>query len=234
MTDNDDAKKPGSALRYFVRVSLIFVFFLTILFVASGSIDWINAWVFAILSVSFAAVNSAVLLKYNPGLLVSRAQLLQKETKTFDRVFILLYIPVSILMYVVIGLDHRFGWSSMPVWLNLAGVALFIPACVLLSWSMAVNQHFETTVLIRMDGRQRVVSSGPYRLVRHPGYLAVLICAASYPLILGSWAGFAPTSLFFALFIVRAALEDRALRQELPGYQQYTATTKARLLPWVW
>ncbi|UCD56521.1 MAG: isoprenylcysteine carboxylmethyltransferase family protein, partial [Candidatus Hydrogenedentota bacterium] len=135
---------------------------------------------------------------------------------------------------VVIGLDRRFGWSSMPVWLNLAGVALFIPACALLSWAMAVNQHFETTVLIRMDGRQRVVSSGPYRLVRHPGYLAALICAVSYPLILGSWAGFAPTSLFFPLFIVRTALEDRALCRELPGYQQYTATTRARLLPRVW
>jgi protein-S-isoprenylcysteine O-methyltransferase Ste14 len=234
MTDNDGAKKPGSAFRYVVRTSLFIVFCLAILFIASGSIDWVNAWVLAILLLSFAAVNSAVLLKYNPGLLASRAQLLQKDTKTFDRVFIPLYIPVIILMYVVIGLDHRFVWSSMPVWLSFAGVALFIPACALLSWAMAANKHFETTVLIRTDGRQRVISSGPYRLVRHPGYLAALICAVSYPLILGSWAGFAPVFLFFPLFIVRTALEDRALRQELPGYQQYTATTKARLLPRVW
>jgi protein-S-isoprenylcysteine O-methyltransferase Ste14 len=234
MTDNDDDKKPGTAFRYFVRASLLIGIYLTILFIASGSIDWVNAWVLAILLVSFVAVNSAVLFKYNPGLLVSRQQLLQKETKAFDRVFIPLFILVTILMYIVIGLDHRLGWSSMPVWLNLAGVALFIPGCVLLSWSMTVNQHFETTVLIRMDGRQRVASAGPYRLVRHPGYLAALICAVSYPLILGSWAGFAPVFLFFPLFIVRTALEDRALRQELPGYQQYTATTKARLLPRVW
>ena len=234
MADKDNAKRPGFAYGSIVRDYLVTVLVLALLFVAAGSIDWVNGWVFAILSVSYIAVNSAVLLKYNPGLLASREQVLQEETKTFDRVFVILFLPITVVVYVVIGLDHRFGWSSMPAWLNLAGAALFIPASAFGSWAMAVNRHFETTVLIRTDGRQRVVCSGPYRLVRHPGYLAALVAYAAIPLILGSWAGLAATSLFFALFIVRTALEDRALRQELPGYQQYAATTKARLLPGVW
>lgn len=231
---NDNVKSAGSASRYIAQTSLAIIFYLAVLFIAAGSIGWINGWVFTILTISYFVVNSAVLRKYNPGLLISRGQVLQRETKTFDRVFVLLYIPITILIYIVIGLDHRFGWSVMPVWLNFAGVALFIIACAFGTWAMAVNQHFEATVLIQTDGSQQVVSSGPYQLVRHPGYLAALIGGVVAPIILGSWAGFAATSLYFALFIVRTALEDRALRQELPGYEQYAATTKARLLPKVW
>ena len=234
MTDQDNAKRPGFACHSLIRDLGMTVLVLALLFIVGGSIRWVNLWVFALLTVSYLGVNSAVLYKYNPGLLVARGRILQKDTKPFDRFFVLIVIPLTVITYLVMALDHRWGWSSMPVWLNLAGVALFIPAGVLGLWAMAVNRHFEFTVRIRTDGSQQVVSSGPYRFVRHPGYLAGLISGASYPLILGSWVGFAPTSLYFALFIVRTALEDRALRQELPGYQQYAATTKARLLPGVW
>jgi hypothetical protein len=101
-------------------------------------------------------------------------------------------------------------------------------------WALAKNPHFEFTVKIRADSSQKVVSSGPYRLVRHPGYLASIIGAVSYPLIVGSWAAYGPASLYAAVFVARTALEDRALRAELPGYKQYAAITKSRLLPGVW
>ena len=122
----------------------------------------------------------------------------------------------------------------MPLGVEVAGVAIFVLACVLLSWAMAVNRHFETTVIVRRDGTQGVCTSGPYRIVRHPGYTAAIAGAAGYPLILGSWWALAVIGPYAALFVVRTFLEDRALQEELPGYREYAASTRYRLLPAVW
>jgi protein-S-isoprenylcysteine O-methyltransferase Ste14 len=97
---------------------------------------------------------------------------------------------------------------------------------------MAVNPHFETTVLIKED--HQVCTSGPYRIVRHPGYAAEIIGAPSYPLILGSWWALALVGALVFSFVIRPALEDRALQKELRGYKEYTEITRYRLIPFVW
>jgi protein-S-isoprenylcysteine O-methyltransferase Ste14 len=133
------------------------------------------------------------------------------------------------------GLDAvRFGWSSMPLWIIAVGVALYGASCAFGSWAMAVNRHFESTVLVRTDGSQTVCSSGPYRIVRHPGYTAGVAGSLSYPCILGSWWAFVPVGVLVLLFIARTALEDLTLRRELPGYREYAAHTRERLVPFVW
>ena len=234
MTTEGDATGTGPVIAYIRQTVPVTTLYLAGLFFAAGDAAWPAGWVFAGLTVAYLVANPVALRRWNPSLLAERGQVLRKETKPFDRVFVFLYLPITALIYVAMGLDHRFGWSAMPLWLIFVGVGLFVLSCPVGLWAMCVNPHFEFTAVIRADGSQRVVSSGPYRWVRHPGYLAALISAASFPLILGSWVGLAATALFFALFITRTALEDSALRRELPGYGDYAATTKARLLPGVW
>jgi protein-S-isoprenylcysteine O-methyltransferase Ste14 len=99
---------------------------------------------------------------------------------------------------------------------------------------MAVNEHFETTVRIQHDRDHQVCNKGPYRFVRHPGYSGFLISSLAGPLVLGSWYALIPTAVVMILFVIRTALEDRTLRLELPGYEEYAQKTKYRLVPKVW
>jgi protein-S-isoprenylcysteine O-methyltransferase Ste14 len=99
---------------------------------------------------------------------------------------------------------------------------------------MAVNPYFELSVRIQDDRDHRVIKSGPYRIVRHPGYAAQALSLVATPLILGSWWGLVPAAVLVVVLMIRTALEDRTLRNELPGYAEYTEQTRYRLLPHVW
>jgi protein-S-isoprenylcysteine O-methyltransferase Ste14 len=208
---------------------------LVVLLFSAGTVGWINAWLCAGLGLGFQAVNTAVLARFNPELLNKRGRLIQRDTKSFDKVFVAVYMPLALSSSVVAGIDAvRFGWSSMPLWLVVAGVALYLLSCALGSWAMATNRHFESTVLVKTDGSQRVCTSGPYQFIRHPGYSAGVVGSLSYPCILGSWWAFVPVGLLVLLFIARTALEDETLKTELPGYREYATRTRHRLMPFVW
>jgi len=208
-------------------------FHLGVLLIAAGTIGWLNAWVSAGLNLLYQAVNTIVLLRFNPALLNKRGRLFLKTTKTYEKIFVALWIPLGIMVSVVAGLDAgRYGWSRMPWALNLLGGGVYVLAVSLGLWAEAVNAHFNTVLVIERD--HRVCASGPYQIIRHPGYAAAMVGAAGYPLILGSWWGLAATAPYLLLFLVRTALEDRTLRKELPGYRDYAASTRYRLLPWVW
>jgi protein-S-isoprenylcysteine O-methyltransferase Ste14 len=220
-------------LRNIVGGFLYSLFHLGVLLLAAGKIGWINAWVSAGLNLAYQVVNTLVLLRLNPELVNKRGQSNLKSTKTYDKVFVALWFPLGILVSVVAGLDAvRYGWSRMPLALNVLGVIIYALACLLGTWAMAVNPHFETVLVIQRE--HPVCASGPYRIIRHPGYAAAILGAPSYPLILGSWWGLAALAPFILLFLVRTALEDRTLHQELPGYRDYAASTRYRLLPGVW
>ena len=208
---------------------------LGVLLLSAGSLEWINAWACAGLGLGFQVVNIAVLLRFNPELLNKRGHLVQSETKSFDKLFIALYVPLGLSTSVVAGLDAvRFGWSHMPSWMIAAGVASYVLSCAFGSWAMAVNRHFESTVFVAKDGSQQVCSTGPYRVVRHPGYTAAVVGSIGYVWILGSWWALVPTGLMILLFVVRTSLEDATLKEELPGYREYEARTTRRLIPLVW
>ena len=204
------------------------------LLLSAGSLWWINAWACAGLGLGFQVVNIAVLLRFNPDLLNKRGNLIQPETKSFDKLFIGLYAPLGLATSVVAGLDAvRFGWSHMPSWIIAAGVVLYVLSCAFGSWAMAVNRHFESTVFVAKDGSQQVCSAGPYRIVRHPGYTAGIVGCVAYVWILGSCWALVPAGLMVLLFAVRTSLEDATLKQELPGYREYAARTTRRLVPFV-
>ena len=205
-----------------------------ILFASAGRLDWMRGWIY--LGAQFGCVLAAgvFVLVTNPELLNERGKK-HANTKSFDKVFAAIYVLLLIALPLVAGLDAvRFGWSSMSAEALYVGLLLFLLGEAPILWSMGVNPYLETTVRIQTDRGHRVVSSGPYRLVRHPMYVGLILQNLAVPLVLGSGWACVPAGLIVLLFTTRAELEDRALRQELAGYEQYAQTTRYLLVPGVW
>jgi protein-S-isoprenylcysteine O-methyltransferase Ste14 len=226
--------KPPSTVRIALALAGFLATFVLLLFWPAGRLDWIAGWLYlAILTIN-GGINYAYVRRRNPELIEHRMRL-GKGTKTWDKIWLAVFSPVFAAVYVVAGLDAgRFGWSEMPTWLWPVGLALFLPGTLLFSWSMGVNPFFEKTVRIQTERGHRVIDTGPYRFVRHPGYSGFLGWILSAPLLLGSWWAFLPSVLSIAALVVRTALEDRTLREELPGYTDYAARIRYRLIPKVW
>jgi len=209
-------------------------FFAALLFVPAGRLDWLAAWLYLGVVTANGAVNYFYLSRRNPELIRHRMRF-GKGTKTWDKLWAGAFTPVFISVYVVAGFDAvRFGWSAMPPWLWPLGLLLFLPGMALFTWAMGVNPFFEKTVRIQTERGHRVIDTGPYRWVRHPGYLGFLGWILSAPLLLGSWWAFVPAALSLVGLVVRTALEDRTLRRELPGYAGYAARVRFRLIPGLW
>ncbi|HLK50870.1 MAG TPA: isoprenylcysteine carboxylmethyltransferase family protein [Bryobacteraceae bacterium] len=201
----------------------------------AGRWDWLRGWIFLAAYFGMLGISAAVVLRKNPGLWEARANWRHGDTKRFDKIILALFLPLYYLQFLVAGLDNaRFGWEPIPFAAIYPGLILFAAAIAVLAWAMAVNRFAETTVRIQSDRGQAVISTGPYRLVRHPMYVAAISMFLATPLILGSLWALVIDVLLAALFVIRAALEDRALRRELPGYEQYAARTRYRLCPGVW
>lgn len=213
------------------------IFIVALLLLGAGTTNWDWAWALGAVLLIGWSILSGVLMRQNPGLLNYRGQRARsmQGTKRWDWVVLTLYFILLLGQPFVAGLDYRYGWSApaSPL-VHLIGLGLVAFSFVPLTWSMAVNRHFEGTVRIQADREHRVVSSGPYRYVRHPGYVAVVLQFIGLPLAVGSWAGLIIGAGGLVLFIVRTALEDAALRRELPGYADFAQRTRYRLLPGVW
>lgn len=210
------------------------VFWGIVLFASAGRTDWQRGW--TCLGLYFGSVLAAyvVMRIANPELIAARGAK-HANTKPFDKVFAALYTPVLFVLPLVAGLDAvRFGWSRMGPETLYAGAALFILATIPILGAMAVNRYLETTVRIQEERGHQVVSSGPYRLVRHPMYVGLILQYIALPLLLGSKWAFVPAGAAALLFVIRTGLEDRALRGELAGYVQYAETTRYRLVPGIW
>jgi protein-S-isoprenylcysteine O-methyltransferase Ste14 len=135
---------------------------------------------------------------------------------------------------IVAGLDQRFRWSEIAPAVQFVALAGVVLGNVLISWAMVSNKFFATTVRIQKDREHTVISKGPYRFVRHPGYLAFSISGLATPLMLGSWWALIPSLLGVCTLAVRTALEDRTLQEELDGYKEYAQQVRYRLLPGIW
>ena len=217
------------ALRAAVRLSL-----LGVLFVSAGRLRWTRGWIFLGLALLTLAINLCVILRKNPGLL--RQRLKKEETaEAFDKNFLALSLVVSLAVFVVAGLDAvRFEWSSVPLGWLYVGAALHLLGDIPVAWAMATNPYLERAVRIQSDRAHKVITSGPYRIVRHPMYVGILVMLPGWPLVLGSLWSYVPVALMVLLIILRTAYEDRTLRQKLPGYEEYVRRTRYRLLPGIW
>jgi protein-S-isoprenylcysteine O-methyltransferase Ste14 len=173
-------------------------------------------------------------LKHDPQLLERRLQAdePQPEQKLFQRLF----STVLFLAFISAGLDFRFGWSrllgSVPLLLVLAAQALVVAGYLMVFWVMKTNT-FAASV-IRVEAQQSVISSGPYAFVRHPMYSGMALTVLAMPLALGSYAALPVFALLVPILMYRLIHEERFLRRDLPGYEQYCQQTKFRLIPWLW
>ncbi len=205
-----------------------------VLFAAAGNLHWRRGWICLGLYLGGILAGSVTVLATNPELIAARGTK-HADTKRFDKVFAAIYTPMFFIVPVVAGVDAvRFGWSSMGRGALWAGVVVFALGYVPVIWAMAANPFLETTVRIQADRGHRVISSGPYRFVRHPMYDGLILQNLATPLVLGSWLALAPAGAIAILVVVRTSLEDRTLKNELPGYAQYAQSTRFRLVPGIW
>jgi protein-S-isoprenylcysteine O-methyltransferase Ste14 len=206
-----------------------------ILFLAAGRLDWTAGWVYLGLNAFTQILSATVLIRRQGEMLAERSQV-RAGTKGWDRILAPGIVIIGTLaVLVTAGLDTRFGWGgSLNVGLWSAGVVVAFLSQVFVLWAMASNPFFALTVRIQDDRGQTVIHSGPYRLVRHPGYAGSLVYNLVVPLVLGSWWTYVPALLTAGLIIIRTRLEDRTLLDELAGYSGYTANVRYRLVPGVW
>jgi len=223
-----------SGVNRLIQVFAMVVLMGVALFVTAGRLDWVAAWVFLGLYVLGILTIGLWLLRKNPDLINERGQV-KENTKKWDKVLVSLYTLMLLVMLVVSGLDAgRFGWSAMPIAVQVLGAIAFVAAMAWTCWTMLANPFLSAVVRIQEDRGHQVATSGPYRFVRHPMYAAMLLMWPSLPLILGSWWGLLPGLLIDIIFVIRTALEDRTLQAELPGYPEYAQLVHYRLIPKVW
>ncbi len=214
------------------------IFTAVLLFLGAGSLDWAWGRVFAVVYTACWIGLSIALALGNPELLNQRGQRVKQATvgtKRWDLVLLAIYFAMILIQPLVAGLDWRNGWSA-PVapLVYVIGNTLMILGFVLLAWSMVANRYFDVTVRMQESRGQQVATGGPYRFVRHPGYAGVILQFLALPIAVGAWAALIPGAAGIAVFVIRTALEDRALHEELPGYAEYAQQTRYRLIPGVW
>jgi len=212
-----------------------YAWFIGSLFVAAGRLDWTRGWISVALWVIGMTAIGLIGQHYNAQMMEERAKWRRNDTKPFDKIFLAIYLPLVMVQPAVAGLDAgRYRCSSMPFSLVYVGAILFVLSMVLIGWVMAVNPYAESSVRIQTDRGHTVITCGPYRLIRHPMYVGSILMGVASPLIWGSVWALVLTTVIILLFLWRTAREDQTLRQELPGYEEFAARTRYRLLPGVW
>lgn len=218
--------------RYLAKQLFFLVLVACTLFLCAKDAMWTMAWLFM---ASLLLVMAANLLAMDRALLAERSKI-QKGTKGWDialSAFVAIIGPY--LVWITAALDRRYGWGvAIPLWASGIGLLVFLLASFFATWAMHTNQFFSATVRIQDDRNQKVVDSGPYALVRHPGYLGGIIGILATPLALQSSVALLPALLVSVGFVVRTAFEDRTLMQELEGYRSYAQQVKYRLVKFVW
>jgi protein-S-isoprenylcysteine O-methyltransferase Ste14 len=206
-----------------------------LLFAFAGTLDWPAAWVFLITSAIIGPAAGLWLYKIDPGLLEERLRApVQKDQPTADKKLMLAFGVTALIWFAAIGLDQRMHISSVPLALQVAGFVMYLLSTAFIMWIFRENSFAAPVVKVQSSRGQRVVSTGPYAFVRHPMYSGVMLFFIGVPLLLGSWWGLALALVFPVLFAIRVRIEERALIEGLPGYADYAARVRYRLMPGVW
>ncbi|WP_241653227.1 methyltransferase family protein [Pseudomonas alkylphenolica] len=236
MIQSEPARDPapmsrGTAIAYAIGLPLTL---LVLIFLPVGSLAWRPGWVFIGVLVAAFAISAWLLARINPVIYRARSRI-QAGTKGWDKVLLALMLPVMVAVLPVATLDAgRFHPTAMPGWLVLLGYGAMLAGIALATWAQAVNPFFEPGVRIQAERHQRVIDNGPYRFVRHPGYVAALWLFFGMALALGSFWALLPALMAAALLVLRTRWEDRLLQAELAGYGEYARRVRFRLVPGVW
>jgi protein-S-isoprenylcysteine O-methyltransferase Ste14 len=236
--DRSSEKKPpllGVGAPIAVGVFILFVaVFAGLIFVPAGRVDWAAGWwCLAVMVIGFSAVTAHV-ARRTPSLVRRRARP-GSGTPWWDLLLVPLFQLAFIAVLITGGLDAgRHPSLALSARLQWAGLGLMALAMLGLGWAMGSNPHFEATVRIQREERHRVIDTGPYRIVRHPGYVAGIPLLFAMALALGSTRALVPALVGAIGLVVRTSLEDRFLIEHLDGYRAFTGRTKFRLIPGIW
>jgi protein-S-isoprenylcysteine O-methyltransferase Ste14 len=216
------------------RLGVSFALFGGLLFLAAGRLDWWEVWIFLVSYYLVALTGQLWIMRSDPALDQERSRLGQ-NVKPWDKVIVNLNWTLTLILLIVIGLDAgRFGWSQVPLpWRVAGGLGLGLSFSLTL-WAAHTNTFLSGQVRIQTERGHYTVTGGPYRYVRHPMYLSMIVYDLCLPMLLGSWWALCVSGLMIAFVILRTMLEDRTLVAELPGYAAYTRQTRYRLIPGLW
>jgi protein-S-isoprenylcysteine O-methyltransferase Ste14 len=226
-------KPPLTAGRLLAKLATWVLLLALLLLVPAGTLHWPAAWAYIGTYLAFAIPVGAWLLRTNPALLAQRIDWAKRAPKAWDRALMAGLIPMFACMYVLAGLDLRFGWSEIPLATRAVSFALIGAFYALMYLVLRENAFLSRVVEVHPEAEHTVVSTGPYAVVRHPMYAGYIVWLLAAPLALGSLPALIPAVLIVAGVVTRTVLEDRSLRAELPGYADYAARVRFRLLPGV-
>ena len=212
---------------------MLFTFILTgvIMFLSAWTIKWAWAWVLISANIVILLINVFVL----PAEVIEERGRKKENVKTWDRILTGISIVPYVGLYVVAGLDYRFQWSAgLDACVHIISLFCYVLGSMFSTWAMVSNRFFSTMVRLQTDRGHQVATGGPYRFVRHPGYVGFIITTVAVPLILGSLYGLIVSALSVIILIIRTAMEDKTLKSELEGYLEYSKRVKYRLIPFIW
>jgi protein-S-isoprenylcysteine O-methyltransferase Ste14 len=220
--------------KLFLKSLIGTLFFLLILFISAGRINYWQGWIYSAICILSVFLNSYA-LKNKDDLAEERSGV-KSTTKSWDKIIIGLSAVVLIITYIIAGLDSgRFQWSPAFHWgINASGAILILLGEVIFLFAQKQNKYFSSLMRIQTDRGHTVCDTGIYKIIRHPAYFGNIITAAGIPLVLGSLWSFIPSVVSVFLTLIRTSIEDKTLINELDGYRDYTYKTRYRLLPYIW
>jgi len=223
-----------SGIRIVIEYIIAVPFMALVFFLALGHTNLMSAWVFFCVAFIGSLSSILVLANKHPEVLNHRGER-KKGTKIWDKFFPAFLIFGYYAQIIVAGLDlGRYHWSFLNLGYIALGIVLYMIGAYVLHLAMAENTHFEKTVRIQEDRNHHVISTGPYRYIRHPGYFGAILWSIGIPLALGSIYSLLLGVFVIIMIIIRTALEDATLKRELAGYLEYTQKIRYRLFPGIW
>ena len=234
---SDPNRASGVPWQAVIRFVITIVFMLGVLFLSAGRLDWWEGWAYTAVALLVLVLSRSLMIIKCPGMVRERAEAGQLEdVKPWDKILLpatAIYGPL--ISWIIAGLDKRFSWTpDLPDYIQVIALFVIFVADMLGVWAMLVNRFFSSHVRIQTDRGHTVVSAGPYRVMRHPGYAGAILAWIAGPVFFSSYWVAIPSVMMIALNIIRAELEDRTLQEELPGYSDYAKSVRYRLVPGLW
>ena len=220
--------------RLFLNLGLSLLLIVLCLFLPAGTWAWFRGWLFLLVLVVASVVGTLYLRRVNPEVIAARINR-REGTRRRDRNLGVIFLTTVMAIPILAALDDgRFHWLPVPWWVCLIGYTFLIAGLAGMTWAQAVNRFFEASVRIQTERGHTVIDTGPYAVVRHPGYAAGYLVFVGMPLALGSLWALVPVILLCPLLVLRTVWEDQMLREELAGYEEYARRVRYRLVPGIW
>ncbi|WP_136796561.1 methyltransferase family protein [Desulfosediminicola ganghwensis] len=237
-SNKDDPKADQTASpRQWFRLVVVYLLIPLVLFICGGDLRWWQAWLYSMLILAAGIGGRIWAERRHPGLTAERQNMEKVQSaKAWDKVLApLMALSVSFPPIIVAGLDHRFGWSlPFPLWLIVLGFFLISLGYAFAAWAFIENRFFSSVVRIQVERGHVVCDSGPYRIVRHPGYAGNMLALPGMVLALSSTWTLIPAAVALIISVIRTVLEDQTLQDQLPGYRDYARRVRYRLIPGIY